>query len=431
LAAFWPRFRFVIAPFSLFWLAPQGREWLHRLVNSQPPPASARTLALELELAMLPDALKAHLARFGFDGARLAKLARTLREVPDTETRRRTRNRVQGSVRAPAATDIHELATGQLESLRARGQAAIASGELAFVVMAGGMATRMGGIVKALAEVIPGGASNASYTFLDLRLREQAALAKVGPVPLWLMTSDATDAAIAGALAERKSAAPIARFPQNLSLRVDLTGALFRQADGTPSPYATGHGDLPDALRRSGLLRAFRAAGGKYVWIANIDNLGATVDPAILGWFIESQAPLAVEVCPKEKGDRGGIPVFVEAQDASGARMEVLEEFRLPDGFDPTTVQVFNTNTFLLRADALEETPFTWTYFEVEKKVDGHPAVQFERLLQEMTHHLPATYLRVSRDREHSRFLPVKDFAELEQRRPDIERVLAARGILG
>ena len=112
-------------------------------------------------------------------------------------------------------------------------------------------------------------------------------------------------------------------------------------------------------------------------------------------------------------------------------KLQVLEEFRLPADFDPTTVDVFNTNTFLVRAEPLAKQPLTWTYFEVEKKVDGRPAIQFERLLQEITAQMPSSYLEVSRDGAASRFLPVKDFDELAKRRArDIELVARARGML-
>ena len=162
------------------------------------------------------------------------------------------------------------------------------------------------------------------------------------------------------------------------------------------------------------------------MWITNVDNLGATVDEAILGMFVEQAAAhVMVEVCPKEKGDRGGIPVHAEG------KLQVLEEFRLPRGFDATQVQVFNTNTFLVRADALDEASFAWTYFEVEKKVDGRPAIQLERLLQELTAHLPSTYLRVSRTGTASRFEPVKDHDELARRRDAIRAIAKARGIVG
>jgi UTP--glucose-1-phosphate uridylyltransferase len=288
--------------------------------------------------------------------------------------------------------------------------------------MAGGMATRMGGIVKALAEVDEG------RTFLDLRLAEnRSASARAGrPVPLWLMTSEATDQALRDALAKAEAPSNVACFMQDLSLRLSPDGTLFLDTHGAPSVHATGHGDLVDALRRAKLLDGFLASGGKYVWITNIDNLGASIDEAVLGRFIEATErglDVQCEVCPKA-GDKGGIPVRAEG------KVQVLEEFRLPPGFDPSTVDVFNTNTFLVRAEPLAKAPLGWTYFEVEKKVDGRPAIQFERLVQEITAHLPSTYLRVPREGAASRFLPVKDLDELARRKTTIKEVARARGML-
>ena len=53
--------------------------------------------------------------------------------------------------------------------LEALGAAALERGEVGLVVLAGGMATRMGGVVKALVEAVDG------LTFLDIRLREMDA----------------------------------------------------------------------------------------------------------------------------------------------------------------------------------------------------------------------------------------------------------------
>ncbi|MEO5727446.1 MAG: hypothetical protein ABI134_30780, partial [Byssovorax sp.] len=108
----------------------------------------------------------------------------------------------------------------------------------------------------------------------------------------------------------------------------------------------------------------------------------------------------------------------------------ITEEFRLPTGFDPATVPVFNTNTFLVSAPALQTLDMEWTYVEVEKSIGAHKAVQFERLLGEITAGLPSRFLRVPREGVASRFLPVKDVAELERRRPEIEAIARARGIL-
>ena len=71
-----------------------------------------------------------------------------------------------------------------------------------------------------------------------------------------------------------------------------------------------------------------------------------------------------------------------------------------------------------------------YAWFEVEKKVGGRVAVQFERLLQELTAALPAVYARVPREGAASRFLPVKDFDELARRRDDIRAVARARGMI-
>jgi UTP--glucose-1-phosphate uridylyltransferase len=380
-------------------------------------PLMALHPTLEKDLAALDPDVVQRLAAAGFDRDRFLRLAATLTEG-DAATRRRTRNCVRGEVAPPAPNELERLPE-DTEELRAAGEAAMKRGELAFCTMAGGMATRMGGIIKALAEVFDG------HTFLSMRLAEnRAACALAGhAVPLWLMTSDATHEGIENALRAADAPAHVAAFMQDLSLRLNPDGSLFRDDHGGPSVHATGHGDLVDALRRSKLLERFVDAGGKYVWITNVDNLGASIDPVVLGRFIATGKDVQCEVCKKE-GDRGGIPVHAEG------KLQVLEEFRLPPDFDASRVDVFNTNTFLVRAEPLLRAPLTWTYFEVEKKVDGRPAIQFERLVQEITAHLATAYLVVPREGAASRFLPVKDFDELARRRANIEVVARARGMV-
>jgi UTP--glucose-1-phosphate uridylyltransferase len=126
----------------------------------------------------------------------------------------------------------------------------------------------------------------------------------------------------------------------------------------------------------------------------------------------------------KLENDRGGIPVRVDGQ------LRVLEEFRIPKTFDPATVRVFNTNVFHFDARALHELDMDWRFYTVHKKVGGREVIQFERIVNEVTAELGTQYLHVPRSGEHARFLPVKDQAELEQRRPEIETVARARGFL-
>jgi UTP--glucose-1-phosphate uridylyltransferase len=243
-------------------------------------------------------------------------------------------------------------------------------------------------------------------------------------VPIYLMTSFATDDAVSALAAEQNtSAAPIRTFPQFVSLRLTPEGEVFRGDDGRPSPYAPGHGDLPFALRRSGCLASFREGGGELLVMSNVDNLGATLDPALIGFHLESGAAVTAEVVDKQPGDRGGTPARVE-----GA-LQIVESFRFPPGFDQDGIGVFNTNSFVLSADALAH-DFPLTYFAVRKEVEGRPAVQFERLVGQLTAFLPSAFLRVERSGEDGRFQPVKDPDELSARRGDIRAILRARGVL-
>lgn len=393
-------------------------------------------ITLRQELSSLPPDLRARLEASGFDAERLVTLARPLWERAERATGQAAdkdeRNRIRGVVEPPGPDDVVDAPTpGTPEHARLSdvGMSAIRAGKLAFCVMAGGMATRMGGVVKALVEAFDG------KTFLQLRLQDNATwTGRAGhPVPLWLMTSEATDGPTRAALQAAHAPPHVQTFMQDVGLRLTREGTLFRGDDGQPSTYSPGHGDLPDALRRSGLLDRFVEAGGQHVWIANLDNLGATIDPALLGLFIERGKQVMVEVAPKEAGDKGGIPVWADARDEHGAtvrRLQVLEEFRLPRGFDAAAVRVFNTNTFVVRAEALLRTRIRWSWFEVEKKVGERTAVQFERLLQELTAAMPAAYVRVPRDGVAARFLPVKDHDELARRRETIRAVAAARGMI-
>jgi UTP--glucose-1-phosphate uridylyltransferase len=267
----------------------------------------------------------------------------------------------------------------------------------------------MGGVVKALVEALPG------VTFLDARLAEREHWQAVSGavLPMWLMTSHATDDAIREALQGRLDDDSVATFRQGVSLRLTPEGGLFLEDDGAPSIHATGHGDLPDALGASGLLHRFVERGGRYIWIMNLDNLGAAVDPVLLGWHITRGASLTVEVVDKA-GDVGGIPVRLDG------RPVVLEDFRLPAGFDRDSVPYFNTNTFIADASALDALDADWSWFRVEKTVDGRPAVQFERLVGELTSWLDSRFVLVPRDGAGSRFLPAKSWDELERSRAQI-----------
>ena len=332
-------------------------------------------------------------------------------------------NRITGRVEPPEAGDIQALpplGSDLRKQLAERGEESMRSGEVAAVILAGGMATRFGGVVKAAVEVLDG------QSFLELKLRDIAAVAERANarIPVYLMSSFATHEDIER-LADPLSTerVPIKTFPQFISLRATPEGELFRDGSGALSPHAPGHGDLTFALRRSGVLKEFRDSGGKVLMMSNVDNLTATLDPAIIGAHLESGAALTAEMAPKEPGDKGGAPARVDG------RAQIVEAFRFPEDFDQERIPVFNTNTFVLDAAAIDaDFPLTW--FAVQKAVDGKPAVQFERLVGELTSFLDSAFLRVERHGPDARFQPIKTPDDIDKERPQIVKALKARGSL-
>ena len=334
-----------------------------------------------------------------------------------------TQNRITGKVEPPDEGDLRALPPlgGDVRrALAERGEEAVRRGEVAAVILAGGMATRFGGVVKAAVEVLDG------KSFLELKLEDIRAVAERADatIPVYLMTSFATDEAIRQ-MAEPLSTerCPIKTFPQFISLRVTPEGALFRDGSDALSPHAPGHGDLTFALRRSGILKDFRDRGGHVLMMSNVDNLTATLDPAIIGAHLESGAALTAEMAPKEPGDKGGAPARVDG------KAQIVEAFRFPEGFDQERIPVFNTNTFVLDAGAIDvDFPLTW--FAVNKTVDGKPAVQFERLVGELTAFVDPAFLRVERHGPDARFQPIKTPDDIDKELPDIVKALKARGSL-
>ena len=349
-------------------------------------------------------ATRKELARFGFDDAQLASFAERAANKESTT--------INGAITGLEANDTSTLppqGTPEHDALVTRGKQALARGEVGVVILAGGMATRFGGVVKASVPVV------GEKSFLNVKVADVRAAAPKAPI--YVMTSAATHDKI-GEQIKKEELGGVHAFPQLVSLRLTPKGELFVE-DGKPSPYATGHGDLTFALRASGVLDAFRAAGGKVLFMSNVDNVAATLDPAVIGAHLAQGAKITAEVVRKEPGDRGGAPARVDGVP------QIVEAFRFPKAFDQDGLPLFNTNTFAFDAEAIDR-DFDLTFFRVEKKVDDAQVIQFERLVGQLTAFLPSHFLEVPR----ARFLPVKDPEELELRRPDIEALLRARGIL-
>jgi UTP--glucose-1-phosphate uridylyltransferase len=358
----------------------------------------------------IDEATQQVLDRYGFDAERFERLrARVADGSLSLES-----NVVRGRVEPPAPEDIVALPErGEDDEARAAGLDALRAGEVAVVVLNGGMATRFGGVVKGAVEVLDG------RSFLELKLRSAVEVGeRLGvAIPAVVMTSFATDIATRKLVAGRGLPEPL-YFPQSVSLRLQPDGALFREAGGRPSLYSPGHGDFLEGVRRSGTLERLRSAGVRYVVVSNVDNLGARLDPAVLGMHVLEGRPMTSEVARKH-GDMGGAPARVDG------RPMLLEAPRFPPGFDPDSIPVFNVNTVTFDLEALDrDFELTWLY--VEKDVEGRRAIQLEHLFHEASASLPTTYLEVPRAGPRGRFFPVKTPEDLAAAREPLRELLAA-----
>ena len=354
---------------------------------------------------------RAVLQQHNFDAAAFDRLRLELREGRLTPGL----NVVPGVVEAPRASDLTPMPSpGErgFDEAMAVGTEALRAGTIAVVVLAGGMATRFGGGVKAVAEALDG------RSFLEIKLGETRRLAEAlrCTIPEALMTSFATDDAIGAYLAEHDLGEPL-RFVQPAAPRLRPDGSLFLDSEEKPSLYGQGHGDLFSTLRMSGVLDSFVEAGVHSVMVSNVDNLAARLDPAIVGMHVLAGTLLTVEVVPTDSNS-GGAPARVNG------RPRLLEAFQFPPEFDQGTVPVFNTNTSLITVEALADPGFL-TWLVVEKSVGGEPVIQFERLYHELSAHVATTFLVVPRSGPRGRFLPVKQLKDLEEVQPLLREMLA------
>lgn len=116
-----------------------------------------------------------------------------------------------------------------------------------------------------------------------------------------------------------------------------------------------GHGDLYPSLEGSGKLDALIAAGYKYMFVSNSDNLGATLDLDLLTYFSTSNAPFLMECCERTENDKKGGHLATRIADGRLILRESAQCDKADvDSFQNiTTHRYFNTNNLWIRLDAL------------------------------------------------------------------------------
>ncbi len=297
------------------------------------------------------------------------------------------------------------------------------------LILNGGMATRFGGVPKGVVPVVEGHAES----FLWIKLAQISKLIREldARIPVIVMHSFATQGVSQQHLREIDWAGIPEEmrfeFSQSIMPRVTPEGVPLSTLPGAESLpdtalyAAPGHGDTLLRLRASGVLYELRQAGVEHMIVSNVDNLGAELDPILLGGHIEAidaGAHMSVEVVRRE-GDRGGCVAVI------AGRPVIIEGFRLPPDCDLARYPQFNTNTLWFWLSAIDR-DFDLDWFPVERKIEGPGGeslrvVQFEQLIGQATEHLEAHYFEVDRER---RFLPIKTRDDLVAATPRMRAMI-------
>jgi UTP--glucose-1-phosphate uridylyltransferase len=117
-----------------------------------------------------------------------------------------------------------------------------------------------------------------------------------------------------------------------------------------------GHGDIYSAVYTSGTLKALLDEGFRYAFISNSDNLGATLNESLLGYFVENGFPFMMEVAPRTPSDVKGGHI---ARRKDG-RLVLRESVQCPENElcafrDIQRYQFFNTNNIWIDLNVLSE----------------------------------------------------------------------------
>jgi UTP--glucose-1-phosphate uridylyltransferase len=318
------------------------------------------------------------------------------------------------------------------EPFRQRGAALL---EKAVVIkLNGGLGTGMGLVgPKSLIEV------RAGITFLDLIVRQILQLREnlQAPIPLLLMNSYSTRTESLDHLSnypELELAGLPLDFLQHRVPKVNSENYLpaFSPSDPELQWCPPGHGDIYSALATSGTLDRLVENDIEYAFVSNADNLGAVIDPRLLGFMATHDIDFMMEAADRTESDRkGGHLCLIE-----GAGLALRELAQCPpeelQGFqDVSRFRYFNTNNLWIHLPSLANlmdkhngilplAPMFNRKTVDPRDPNSTPVIHIETAMGSAISLFPkATAVRVSRHR----FLPVKATADLLAIRSDAYRL--------
>jgi UDP-N-acetylglucosamine/UDP-N-acetylgalactosamine diphosphorylase len=290
-------------------------------------------------------------------------------------------------------TRVASAESGQLQQWRSQGLAAIAAGQAAALILAGGQGTRLGSDrPKGEYDVgLPSGRTLFHLQALRVQrlrvLAQQAcagaagAAAALPSLPLYIMTSPMTDVDTRAFWAAQGffglPREDVVFFCQGTLPCLSPEGAVLLETGSKVAEAPDGNGGIYRALHLQGIVADMQRRGVLGVHVFAVDNaLVRPADPLFLGFCMASGADVGSKVCPKA-GPHEKIGVLCQA----GGQYSVVEysemdaaskELRGADGqlvFGAGNLCIhFYSTAFLAGPCSPEQLP---KVYHVAKKVGG------------------------------------------------------------
>lgn len=297
------------------------------------------------------------------------------------------------------------------QKLEEIGKTHLKNSRFAYFTMAGGISTSMGGCSKAILK------AKKNLTFLEIKLNHVRAIQKKYSckIPFILMTNEETDESITQFLKEKNRLQDIdlIKIIQPVTIRFEEADDGLKVAtykNGNISYAPGGHYDSFILLKE--IKEQLKQKGIKTIYLNNIDNLGATINPLLIGIHLKEHSKFTPEIARKELNDKGG----TFSKISGGLRL--LEGPMVPEDykeqFNNTNInKYFNTNLIYIDTNILEdfeEINEQIPTFINKKEIDGKKMFGFEAAIGLVFGIKKSALIKVSRQK---RFIPIKFLSDL------------------
>jgi len=212
------------------------------------------------------------------------------------------------------------------------GEAGIRAGQVAALVVAGGLGTRLG--YDASKGTYPAAPITGKSLFQLHAEKIHAASRRYGAtIPWYIMTSEANDAATQAYFADHAyfglSPEDVVFFLQASMPVVGLDRKLLLAEKGRIATSPNGHGGTLRALRETGALDDMRRRGVRAISYFQVDNvLIKIIDPVFLGYHVERDSDFSSKALSKRDPEEGlGAFCYVDG------KLRVVEYSDLPERY--------------------------------------------------------------------------------------------------